>query len=154
MKLLAKNKRAYFDYEISDTFEGGLVLSGQEVKSAKTGGAQLTGSYARIINGEAFLLNAYIKPYKHASHLENYDPNRTRKLLLHKLEIRKLENRINEKGLTLLPLELYTKKGRIKVKLGLGRARKRTDKRELIKKREVERKIKHATKNALRKPLR
>ena len=116
-------------------------MTGQEVKSAKTGGLTLTGSYARVASGEAVLLNAQIKPYALAAGLESYDAAQTRKLLLHKAEIYKLSGRTQEKGLTLLPLEAYTKKGKIKILLGLGRAKKKTDKRETIKKREDERKI-------------
>jgi len=144
MAELAKNKRAYFDYEILDTFEAGLILTGQEVKSAKNNGAQLTGAYARIIGGEVQLINAHIKPYAYASNLESYDPTQTRKLLMHKVEIEKLTGKIQEKGLTLLPLELYTLRGKIKVKLGLGRSKKKQDKRESIKKREDDRSIRRA----------
>lgn len=144
MGILAKNKRAYFDYEIEDKLEAGLVLTGQEVKSAKTGGITLTGSYAKIIGGEAALINAQIRPYVHASVNESYDPTQTRRLLLHKSEILKFSNRTDEKGLTLLPLEAYTKKGKIKILLGLGRSRKKTDKREVIKKRESDRYIQKA----------
>ncbi|MEK9180654.1 MAG: SsrA-binding protein SmpB [Patescibacteria group bacterium] len=141
MKVLAKNRRAYFDYEITEKLEAGVVLTGQEVKSAKTGGLTLTGSYARVAGGEVELLNAKIKPYALAAGLESYDASQTRKLLLHKAEIYRLSGRTQEKGLTLLPLEAYTKKGKIKILLGLGRAKKKTDKRETIKKREDERKI-------------
>lgn len=146
MSLLAKNKKAYFDYQISETLEAGIVLSGQEVKSAKTGGIQLTGAYAKTLAGEIFLINGHIKPYKHASNLSGYDPTRTRKLLLHKSEILKLQGRLQEKGLTLLPLEAYTHRGKIKIKLGLGKAKKKTDKREAIKKRETEKKIRQIIK--------
>ena len=154
MKILAKNKRAYFDYEIFDNFEAGVVLTGQEVKSAKTGGMELTSAYARITNEEVYLLNGHIKAYAHASNLEGYDPTQNRKLLLKKAEIKKLIGRIQEKGLTLLALEAYVKNGRIKIKLGLGRSKKKFDKRDLIKKRESDRKIGRATKNALRKSAR
>jgi SsrA-binding protein len=144
MKSLANNKRAFFDYQILDTLEAGIVLTGQEAKSAKTGGLQLSGSYARVAGGEAVLLNARIKPYAFASGLESYDPEQTRKLILHKSEIDRLLGRLQEKGLTLLPLEAYVKNGRVKIKLGLGRAKKKLDKRETIKKREVTRKIQKA----------
>ena len=148
MKILAKNRRAYFDYEITDKLEAGIVLTGQEVKSAKTGGVSLDGSYARISRGQASLINAHIKAYTHASNLEGYDPTQTRRLLLHKREIGKLENRTSEKGLTLIPLEVYTKNGYVKVRLGLGRAKKKTDKRETIKKRESDRKIQRVIRSA------
>jgi len=149
MSLIVKNKRAFFDYEILDTLEAGVVLTGQEAKSAKTGGMQLTGSFARIAGGEAVLLNAHIKPYKHASGLESYDPNQTRKLLLHKKEIDRLTGRIQEKGLTLIPLEAYTVRGRVKIKIGVGRSKKKLDKRESIKKRETNIKIQRATRRAI-----
>lgn len=154
MKILSKNKRAYFDYAISDTFESGVVLSGQEVKSAKTGGIELTGAYGRISNEEAFLINAHIKPYSHAANLDDYDPTQTRKLLLKKTEIKKLTGRIQEKGLTLLALEAYVKRGFIKIKLGLGRSKKKIDKRDIIKKRESDRKIERATKRSIQKQTR
>lgn len=145
MKILAKNKRAFFDYEITEKLEAGLVLSGQEAKSAKTGGLTLHASFARISGEQAELLNAQIKPYKFAGPLPAYDPARTRRLLLHKAEINKLAGRTSEKGMTLLPLEAYVKKGRVKILLGLGRSKKKIDKRESIKKRETEIKIRRAT---------
>jgi len=141
MAILAKNRRAYYDYLITETFEAGIVLSGQEVKSAKFGGAQLAGAYAKIMGDEAFLINGHIKPYQHAGKQNDYDPEHSRKLLLHKKEIRKIEERIREKRMTLLPLELFTKAGRIKVKLGIGKSKKEFDKRETIKKHEADRKI-------------
>lgn len=144
MAELAKNRRAYFDYHILETLEAGLMLSGQETKSVKTGGAQLTGAYARIGNGEAWLVNAHIKPYKHAGKLDDYDPDHSRKLLLHKKEIEKLATRIEEKGISLLPLELYTSRGRIKVKLGVGKSKKEFDKRETIRRREDKIKMQRA----------
>ena len=139
MPTLATNKKAFFDYHIEDKFEAGLVLAGHEVKSIRGGQASLTGSYVTIRNGEAFLRNAYIGKYKHASKLDGYDENRERKLLLHRLEILKLTNK--EKGLTLVPIELYTSKNRIKLKVGLARGKKQFDKRESIKKKESKRKI-------------
>lgn len=145
MKILAKNKRAFFDYEISEKLEAGMVLSGQEAKSAKTGGLTLHASFARINGGQAELLNAQIKPYAYASNLESYDPAHTRKLLLHKSEIKKLAGRLQEKGLTLLPLEAYIKHGMVKILLGVGRSKKKIDKRETIKKREADRTIQRAT---------
>ncbi|OGE81750.1 MAG: SsrA-binding protein [Candidatus Doudnabacteria bacterium RIFCSPHIGHO2_01_FULL_43_23] len=150
MKILTKNRRAFFDYEITDQLEAGIVLTGQEVKSVKTGGVSLDGSYARIARGQASLINAHIKAYAYASNLENYDPTQTRKLLLHKREIKKLENKTSEKGLTLIPLEVYVKNGYIKIRLGLGRSKKKTDKRETIKKRESDRRIKRAIRSAIK----
>jgi len=148
VKILAKNKRAFFDYEISEKLEAGMVLSGQEAKSAKTGGLTLHASFARINARQAELLNAQIKPYAYASSLENYDPAHTRKLLLHKSEIKKLAGRLQEKGLTLLPLEAYIKHGMIKILLGVGRSKKKIDKRETIKRREDERRIARATRKS------
>lgn len=146
MKILAKNRRAHFDYEIGEKLEAGVVLSGQEVKSAKSGNVSLTGSYARVHAGQASLINATIKPYTHASGLDSYQPTRSRRLLLHKHEIRKLENRLNEKGLTLVPLEIYAKKGLVKLLLGVGRSKKQIDKRETIKRRELKKQIERAVK--------
>ena len=150
MKILAKNRRAFFDYEILDTYEAGVVLTGQEVKSAKTGGISLDGAYARVNSGRATLINAHIRAYTHASNLQSYDPDQTRGLLLHKNEIVKLQDKISEKGLTLIPLEAYTRRGYVKVKLGLGRAKKKTDKRETIKKCETEKKIQRAIRNRVK----
>lgn len=144
MKALAKNKRAYFDYEIGEKIEAGVVLTGQEVKSAKTGHINLSGSYARAHDGRASLLNASIQAYEHAANLEGYDPTQSRKLLLHKSEIIKLQSRLQTKGLTLLPLEVYVKKGKVKILLGLGKSKKKFDKRDVIKKREADRKIARA----------
>ncbi|MCL5436117.1 MAG: SsrA-binding protein SmpB [Patescibacteria group bacterium] len=151
MKILAKNRRAFFDYEIGEKLEAGLVLSGQEVKAVKSGQVSLAGSYARVHNGEAALVNATIKPYQYASNLGNYEPTGSRRLLLHKHELLKLSSRLNEKGLTLVPLELYTKKGLIKVSLGVGRSKKRVDKRETIKRRELQKQIERATKKVVQK---
>jgi SsrA-binding protein len=141
MSSLASNRKAFHDYFIEETIEAGLVLAGHEVKSAKTGQATLTGAYVTIRAGEAYLRNAYIGRYKQASNLDAYDESRERKLLLHKSEIIKLQNKSKEKGLTLVPLELYTSKRRIKLKIGLARGKKQFDKRETIKKKENKRNI-------------
>ncbi len=139
MKTLAENKRARYDYEIKDTFVAGLVLSGAEVKSVKSGNTSLTGSYVTVgING-ASLINCHIGPYKYAP-ADGYDPTQSRKLLLKKDEVQKLLGK--EKGLVLIPLEiLVTPKGWVKVRIGIGKARKKTDKREYIKKRESKKEI-------------
>lgn len=140
MKLLAENKKAKFDYDIKDTFVAGLVLSGPEVKSVKNGNVSLTGSYATVNAQGANLINCHIGPYKYAPN-EKYDPTQTRKLLLNRKEINELLGK--EKGLVIIPLEIFsTKQGWIKLRLGLGRARKKTDKREYIKKRENKKEIK------------
>lgn len=142
------NKKAYFDYEILETFEAGVVLSGQEVKAVKNNQINLKGSYVVIKNGEAFLLNAHISPYKKAGILKDYNPERSRKLLLNKKELKHLIGKSQEKGLTILPLKVYTKgRGKIKIEIGIGKGKKKYEKRETIKKREVEREIKQKLKN-------
>ncbi len=141
MNDLATNRKALRDYAILESVEAGIVLSGQEAKSAKTGGMTLQGAYARISGGQAELINASIKPYRHAGNLEDYDPARTRRLLLHKSEIKRLAGKIEEKGITLVPLAAYAARGMVKVKLGLGKSKKEYDKREDIRTRELNRKI-------------
>jgi SsrA-binding protein len=137
-RVVATNRRARHEYEILETFEAGMVLTGSEVKSLRAGRANLKDSYARIDRGEAFLLNAHISPYAAASHF-GHEPERNRKLLLHRSEIDKLNGRIQERGLTVIPLKIYFKNGRAKVLIGVGRGKKSYDKRESIKKREMER---------------
>jgi SsrA-binding protein len=137
-RLVTENRKARHDYEILETFEAGLMLTGSEVKSLRAGRANLKDSYARIERGEAFLLNAHISPYAAASHF-GHEPERNRKLLLHRSEIDKLNGRIQERGLTVIPLKIYFKNGRAKVLIGVGRGKKSYDKRESIKKREMER---------------
>lgn len=141
MTTLASNKKAHFSYSIEETLEAGIVLAGHEAKSARAGQASLAGAYVSIRNGEAWLRNAYIGKYKQASSLEGYDENRERKLLLKKQEINRLIGKTKEKGLTLIPLELYSAKRFIKLKVGLARGKKQFDKRESIKKKEAKRKI-------------
>ncbi len=141
MKTFALNKRAKYDYEILETFEAGLVLKGYEVKSIKTGHISLKGAYVIIKNNEAYLINSSVPPYQPKNISEDYDPNRTRKLLLHKKEIKSLLGKSKERGLTLVPIKMYTKKGKIKLELGIGKGRKKIDKREVIKKRETKREI-------------
>lgn len=137
--MLAQNKLALFNYEILEKFEAGLMLTGQEVKSAKASQISLRGSYVNIKNGEAWLINAHISLYKMAGTLSGYDPLRARKLLLHKKEIMRLTGKLAEKGLTLVPLKVYTKRDKIKVEIGLAKGKKQSDKRAQIKKREDER---------------
>lgn len=146
MNKITVNKRAYFDYEILNTYEAGIGLFGFEVKSVKSGRANLAGSFAIIKGNEAFLLNASIPPYQPKNAPEDYDPARTRKLLLHKAEIKELIGKTREKGLTLVALRLYNKKGKVKILLGLARHKKTADKRELIKKREAKREIERTLK--------
>ncbi len=140
MKILADNKKARFNYQIQETFEVGIVLSGPEVKSVKLGHINLKDSYATISGKEAWLLNAHIAPYKFAIQ-KDYNPNQSRKLLLKRKEINSLIGKLQTKGSTLIPLRVYSKKGLIKIELGLGRGKKLFDKREQIKKRELKREI-------------
>lgn len=145
-KNIVVNRKARHEYEILQTYEAGIVLLGSEVKSIREGKVNLVDSYAEIRNGEVFLIGMHISEYKQAN-IQNHEPLRTRKLLLNKNEIRKLIGRIKEKGLTLIPLRLYFKNGKVKVELGLARGKKIYDKREDIKRkdfeREQERKIKY-----------
>ena len=142
---VATNRKAYHDYFIDETIEAGMALVGTEVKSLRQGQANLTDSYAQIRNGEMFLVNANISPYAQGN-LANHDPLRTRKLLLHKEEIRKLDWKISQKGFTLIPLKIYFVRGKAKALIGLAKGKKFYDKRETIKakesKREVERVVK------------
>jgi SsrA-binding protein len=146
MSDLASNQRAFFDYEIQDKFEAGLVLSGQEVKSIKNGHVSLKGSYVTLKGDEAYLINAYVSPYPMAGPLLHYEPTRSRKLLLHRQELRQLIGKTKQKGSTLVPLKIYVKHGKIKLEFGIGVGKKKFDKRESIKKREVERQIERALK--------
>ncbi len=144
-RLLADNRKARFDYEILETFEAGLVLLGTEVKAIREGRVNLRDSYARVEGGEVWAYNIHISPYSHRGYVD-HEPLRRRKLLLHKGEIRKLIGRTVEKGLTLVPLRLYFKNGRVKMALGLARGKKAPDKRETIKRRETDRETRAAIK--------
>src|SRR3990167_3863612 len=137
--IITTNKRAYFDYQILETIEAGVELKGFEVKAIKTGRINLAGSYVVIRNNEAWLINADIPAYQPKNAPINYDSKRTRRLLLKKSEIKNLIGSIVEKGLTLMPLKVYTKNRKVKIEIGLGKSRKKKDKRELIKKREAKR---------------
>ncbi len=140
---IARNKRARHDYHILDTWEAGVVLTGSEVKSLRDGKANITDSYAIVKDGEVFLLNLHISPYEKASHF-NHEPTRTRKLLLHRKEIRKMIGAVERQGLTLIPLELYFKRGRAKVALALAKGKKLYDKRADEKKKDDERDMQRA----------
>ena len=146
MPTLAINKRARYDYEILDTFEAGLVLYGYEVKSIKTGQISLKGAFVTIKQGELFLTNSHVPLYKKASTITDYDPDRPRKLLVKSAEIKRLLGKKQEQGLTFVPLKLYTKRSLIKLKFALARGKKKHDKREAIKKRDLDRKIRSLTK--------
>ena len=150
MSTLAVNKRAHFDYEISDKYEAGLVLLGHEVKSVKTGHISLKGSFVTIKGNELYLTNANIPLYLRAGKTPNYDPSRPRKLLLKKSEIKHLIGKARTLGLTLAPIKIYTKKQLIKLEFGVGKGKKEYDKREKIKNREDKRKIRQAVKTAIR----
>ena len=148
MPTLATNPRAKFDYDILKTYEAGIVLQGQEVKSMREGNVSLKGAYATLKSGEVWLVNAHISPYKKAGALSGYDPSRSRKLLLRTREIKELIGTLQSERLTLVPLTLYTRGRRLKVELGLGRGRKKYEKREVIKKRAVEREIREKMKKS------
>lgn len=148
MPIYAKNKKALFDYEILEKFEAGLVLTGQEVKSIRNGGAKLSGAYVTFHKGEPVLTNANIAKYKFAGSLTDYDPEAPRKLLLKESEIKHLFGKSKEKGLTIVPISLYTAGSKIKLEIGVAKGKKQFDKRRTIKerelKREIERKIKES----------
>ncbi len=141
MSYLAENRRARFDYEILETVEAGIELKGHEVKAVKTGRFDLAGSYAVIRGGEVWLLNAKIAPYQAGNTPHDYDPQRSRRLLVTREEISALLGKLGEKGKTLVPLEAHLSHGFIKLTLGVGRSKKKGDKRETIKKRDLEREI-------------
>lgn len=148
-KSIAINRRARFDYHIEETYEAGVMLTGGEVKSLRDGRANLKDSYGRVDKGEAFLINAHISNYEPA-HYFNEEPTRTRKLLMHKKEILRLMGKVQEQGLTLIPLRLYFRNGRAKVELALARGKKLYDKRETTREREVKRDIARAMSRNLR----
>lgn len=143
------NRKAYHDYEILEKFEAGFVLAGTEVKSIRAGRVSFRDSYVKVINAELWLVSLHISEYDHGS-AWNHDPDRPRKLLLHHREIRRLIGKIEEQGLTLVPLSIYFKKGYAKVELGLARGRKLFDKRHEIAKRDVNRDVQRELKNKLR----
>jgi SsrA-binding protein len=142
----SKNKKAYHDYQILEDFEAGIVLNGDEVKSIKGNQANLRGSFVDVENGEAYLNEAHIARYEHSARKEN-DPSRKRKLILHKREINKIEKEISQNGITAIALELYPRKGLIKVKIGLCRGKKLFDKRDTLKRKSQEMDIKRQLKN-------
>ena len=141
MAVLSENKKAFFDYEIIEKFEAGIALTGQEVKSIRSGRANLAGSYIVLKGGEIFWIGANIPPYQPKNAPPDYNPERARKLLLKKMEIKSLIGKGKEKGLTLLPLRVYTKGAKIKLEFGIVKGKKKSDKRELIKKRESQKDI-------------
>jgi SsrA-binding protein len=142
-KLITSNRKARHDYEILETLEAGLVLTGTEVKSLRDGKASLAEAYVRLDGDEAFLVGAHIPEYSHGNR-ENHEPTRRRKLLLHKKEIHRLVSKVQEKGLTIVPLRLYWKRGRAKLEIALGRGKKQYDQRQDVAKREATREIDRA----------
>lgn len=141
LKILSDNRQARFLYEILDTYEAGIELKGTEVKSIREGKVNLRDGYVLIRNGEAWLINVHISPYNRASNYFNHDPRRTRKLLLHKREIRKLIGKVEQQGLTLVPLKMYLKGSWVKVEIALARGKKLHDKREDERRRQDRRDI-------------
>lgn len=142
-RVLCTNRKARHDYHIEETFEAGISLLGTEVKSLREGKANLKDSYAGLEKGEVYLYNCHISPYDAASRF-NHDPLRTRKLLLHRREIQRLVGKVQEKGLTLVPLSMYLKKGKVKVELAIARGKKLYDKREDLRRRAAERELEQA----------
>ncbi|MCC7404358.1 MAG: SsrA-binding protein SmpB [Bdellovibrionales bacterium] len=140
IKLIADNRKARFDYDILDTYEAGIVLMGSEVKALRAGQCTLKDAYVAFQGHEAFLQNSHIPIYKPSSY-NNHHPERLRKLLLHEEELNKIAAAIQEKGLSCVPLKIYFKRGKVKVELGLGRGKKKHDKRDSIKKRDVTREL-------------
>lgn len=145
IKIICNNKKAYHDYFIDEKIEAGLVLRGTEVKSLRDGRANLKDAFARVENGEAWLHGFHISPYTHGTAF-NHEPERTRKLLMHKKEVLRLYAKIREKGLAVVALRVYFKAGRAKVELGLARGKRKYDKRQTIKQREDRRDIERAMK--------
>lgn len=145
-KLVASNKKAFHDYFVMEKIEAGIVLLGTEVKSIREGRINLKDSYAIVKDGEPVLMNCHISPYSHGNR-QNHDPLRTRKLLLHGAEIRKLIGKTQEKGLTLVPLRVYLTRGRVKVELGVARGKKDYDKRETERRKEIDRETRAAMKS-------
>ncbi|TAN41417.1 MAG: SsrA-binding protein SmpB [Nitrospirae bacterium] len=146
MTIVAQNRKAFHDYAIDETLEAGIVLTGTEVKSLRDGKANLMDSYVLIKGSEALLLNCHISPYSHGN-IMNHDPIRTRKLLLHKKEIARLQGKILQKGYSLIPLKIYFKGSHAKVEVGLARGKKQYEKRDTIKKKEADREIQRAMRN-------
>ena len=143
IKILSDNRQAGHNYFLFDRYEAGMVLTGTEVKAAKSGKVQLKDAYASIEKGEAWLMNAHISEYSHGNR-ENHDPTRTRKLLLHRSEINRIAGKAQEKGLTLVPTRMYFKDGRIKVELAVAKGKKLYDKRETERRREADREARQA----------
>ena len=145
----AKNKKALFDYEILETFEAGLVLTGSETKSVRNGQVNLKGTFVTFHRDEAYIMNMHVSKYKYSGNLPNYEPERSRKLLLKSKEISYLRGKSQEKGLTIVPISLYSKGRRIKVEIAIGRGKKKFDKRETLKRRDIDRDARRDAKGLL-----
>ncbi len=145
-KIFAQNRKASFDFHIEELYEAGIVLKGTEVKSIREGKVNIKDSFARVENGELFLYNMHISPYEQGN-IFNHDPLRTRKLLMHKREIKRLIGLTKEKGLTLVPIKLYLKSGMVKVELGLAKGKKTYDKRKALQEKTARREIERAFKD-------
>ncbi len=148
-KSIVTNRSAYHEYIIDDTYEAGIVLQGTEVKSLMTGRIQLKESYVAIRDNELWLFNAHISPYKHGN-INNHDPIRTRKLLVHRREIEKLQKQTDQKGMTLVVTRIYWKNGRIKFEIGVAKGKKLYDKRETLKQKTIDKETNKQLKDALR----
>lgn len=146
VKMVAKNRKAHHEFHILEELEAGIELLGTEVKSLRQGRANLKDSYGRFRNGELYIYQMHISPYPFA-YYDNHDPERPRKLLLHKYELKRLYGKIKEKGQTIVPLQIYFKQGKAKVKIALGKGKRTHDKRQAIKEREVKREMDRAIKN-------
>jgi SsrA-binding protein len=146
---IAENRKAFHDYHVLETFEAGIALLGTEVKAIREGRVNLRDSFGRVEDGEVFVLNIHISPYSHRGYAD-HEPLRRRKLLLHRQEIRKLIGKTTERGMTLVPLRLYFKNGRVKMALALAKGKKEYDRRETIKRRETERETRAAVKERQR----
>ena len=140
IKVIATNRKANFEYEIINRYEAGFVITGTEVKSIRDGKINIQESYGRIVNDEVWIINSHINEYKYGN-INNHEPLRNRKLLLNKREIRKIKQQLQEKGLTLVPLKVYFKGSLVKVEIGIAKGKKLYDKRESIKKRDIERNL-------------
>ena len=145
VKIICRNSKAYFEYTIDAMYEAGLVLTGTEVKSLRQGRANIEDAYAHFRDGELFLYNSHISPYTHAA-ADSHDPNRPRKLLVHRWELKRLLGKVQERGYTLIPLRLYFKDKHVKVEIALARGKKKADKRETIRRREEQRELERARK--------
>lgn len=149
VKIIAKNKRATFDYQLLETFEAGLALTGTEIKSIRAHQVNLRRSYVQARSGELWLLDCHISPYEHGN-IQNHDPERPRKLLLHRREINKIIDQMQQKSLTLIPTKLYLKGGRAKVEIALAQGKKKYDKRQDIAKKDDERRMERALREKFR----